>query len=229
MESRNESKNLHFGCYLFFALNANGQFPECWRLVWEHDLQNGIYNYDSVMVDTCISDTNWYENWANKVLYAKKWFCVILPNNALYIPECPYDSIVERNWTDIDSSFSNLRVGFQILENTFGQFVLRKEYPHITDSNSTGSKSFLIRFINYVNIDSAEQFLKNIDGINRQYYFNKCYKLLGNFKDYQEPSFQLGNLENNWIKEKAVNHYIVYHKRSLQWNILSIHSPMAGK
>jgi len=44
---------------------------------------------------------------------------------------------------------------FQIAENMFGTFILRKRYPEITDSTSLGSRGYLIKFQNYRNIFSV--------------------------------------------------------------------------
>ncbi|TAL66937.1 MAG: T9SS type A sorting domain-containing protein [Bacteroidetes bacterium] len=209
-------KSLIVSILLLFSIqNFTFADENCLQLVFPHQPDSLINNPDSVMVDTC-----------DGYFYTKKWFFVLLPVNSLNIPQAPPDSILEVGWDDIDTNFQSLRDGFEELENKFGMFTLRKQVPEMSDSNAIGSRVFMIRFNNYVRIDSVYYTLKSISGIQDCYYINAMAIFQSNMN---EPGFQMGEMENNPIKSKLFNFWYSYnyHSRSSQWNLLSIHIPLA--
>jgi hypothetical protein len=50
---------------LFVSSPAITQLDSCWKLCGPHDPENGFYNPDSIMVDTCVVPNR---------NYAKKWY-----------------------------------------------------------------------------------------------------------------------------------------------------------
>ena len=166
---------LFFFIYPQFAVSEEKK-DTCLKLYLPNEPDKDMYNPDSVMADTC--------NQINKnLLYAKHWFFIILPPKVLNIPEFNRDTIIERNWRDIDSSFINLRYGFFNVEKIFGNFILRKIAPDIIDTNSYGSRSFEIRFNNYVNIDSVQYFLQNIPNTFHALYDMRVKDLRSNLSE----------------------------------------------
>ena len=164
------------------------QIDSCWDMVLPHDPAHGYFNPDSVLYDTCLCKTKpWLPPYC-KYVYAKQWFGLNLPNGALNIPQAPRDSIILRNWRDIDSSFTDLRAGFENLENIFGNFSFMKVFPDDIDTNSIGSRYFKIRFDSYVNIDSASNLIDSIKGIKGGGY-------LGRYNYYENVNDSIYNNE----------------------------------
>ncbi len=160
-----------------------------------------------------------------KLRYAKKWFEVQFYNDPFNFPQAPRDSIIEATWHQIDTNMVELRNLYQGLEDLFGNFILRKEFPDCIDTNVVASKVYLIRFSNYTNIDSVINFLSN-ELIKKIYYLNNAVHLLSNIN---EQSFEMGNLKEDGIKSRLDNGCMDYHKNSLEWNLFSIHTPLVVK
>ncbi len=200
---------------------AGDTLDTCWTMVFPHDPDHGYYNPDSVLYDTCLCKTKpWLPPYC-KYVYAKQWFGLDLPKGALNIPKAPRDSIILRNWRDIDSSFTELRDGLQNIEDMFSSFIMRKEFPDYGDS----SNIFLLKFNYYFNIDSVVYYLKQIYTLVDAFYDYRYSVLASNY--LSEPGFELGNLKEDGIKSRLVNGCMDYHKNSLEWNLFSIHVPMA--
>jgi|GEM_PF-7027476 len=166
-----------------FSLNLRGLTYQdsCFRLIWEHNPEKEFENPDSVMYDSCKCGMNIFEfadsnrRWPREFFYADKWFWVNLPNGSLDVLQAPSDTTIIRHWTDISSSFTTLRNDFENLENTYGNFVLRKLYPEDIDT-LTSFKVWLIKLDNYVNIDSVETFLKNFEDYKFPYPYPPFYR-----------------------------------------------------
>ncbi len=143
--------------FMLFAYNyLYSQIDSSLKLLYPHDPDQHSFNPDSVMIDTCATTDPTFP-----VLYAYKWYNVFLPSGSLIIPCAPRDSIVYREWSDIDTNFIELREGFQMIENKFGPFILKKQYPDDTDSSHLGSRSCYIKFEKYFNIDTVTYYLNN--------------------------------------------------------------------
>lgn len=223
---KNEMKHTLFLLVIFifnFAITY-GQIDTCWNVVLQHNPENNIFNPDSVMYDTCLCKNKaWLPPYCEYV-YAKQWFGLDLPNGALNIPQAPRDSVILRNWRDIDSSFTDMREGFENLENIFGNFVFMKVYPDIIDTSKIASRYFNLRFDNYVKIDSASYLLHNIPDIETEGYLGRYSRLLSNLS---EPSFEFGHLKNSGIKSKLISRTTHYHERSAQWNVFGMKALLA--
>ncbi|TAL66796.1 MAG: T9SS type A sorting domain-containing protein [Bacteroidetes bacterium] len=148
----------------------------CWTMYKPHDPDHNSFNPDSVMWDTCVTGDH-------KVLYAYKWYYVILPVGALNVPWAPGDSLIYRDWRDIDSSFTELRNGFQLIENKFGPFIMKKQYPDEIDTSSIGSRSWYIKFEEYFNIDSIVYYLGGFIDPRYVSYDMRAYRLADNVND----------------------------------------------
>lgn len=149
----------------------------CWTLVNPHIPSRGLFNPDSVMVDSCLSNIDSNNIIFFKYLYAKQWFYFVIPYEAFYIP--PTDTIVPesyytKTWRDIDSNFHVLRDSLSSLEDKFGPFILKK-YSIGRDDTLFGGKSsaFKIIFDKYVNIDSVEKAINKIDSSVGGYYLSR--------------------------------------------------------
>ena len=92
----------------------------CFRLTIEHNPELLRFNPDSVMYDTCLSQGQVNYNFS----YAKKYFMLDLPYQALFVPELPWDTLVYRQWQDIDTSFISLRNKLDTLELFYGNYLL---------------------------------------------------------------------------------------------------------
>ena len=103
---------LFFFIILVQIQNIYCQSDSCLKLMPIDTIQ-GIMNPDSVMYDTCKCSN--YVTCPDR--YTKKWFALLLPYNAIKCEESPYDTILEFNWTNIDTSFQNLRNSFSNIEN----------------------------------------------------------------------------------------------------------------
>ncbi|OGU39421.1 MAG: hypothetical protein A2X61_11730 [Ignavibacteria bacterium GWB2_35_12] len=195
------------GFLSFFAQNAKAEdsLNPCWDMVLPHDPDHGFYNPDSVLYDTCLCKVKpWLPPYC-EYMYAKQWFGIDLPNGALNIPQAPRDSIILRNWRDIDSSFTDMRAGFENLENVFGNFVFKKVYPDIIDTEKIASRYFNLRFDNYVKIDSASYLLHQIPDIKTEGYLGR-YDFIKSVNDSNDDK-----LNNFNIIPNPCNDYIQIH------------------
>lgn len=150
----------------------------CWRMYYPHDPDHNSFNPDSVMLDTCATIDPEYP-----VLYAYKWYYVILPVVALNVPWAPRDSLILRDWRDIDPSFIELRNGFQMIENKFSPFIMKKQYPDETDTSSLGSRSWYIKFEEYFNIDSVVYYMSRFIDPRYVSYDMRAYRFTDNVND----------------------------------------------
>jgi hypothetical protein len=139
----------------------------CLVLLENHFQDQDISNPDSVLIDTCLcSDIHWTEC---EYLYAKQWFEILFPIGSINLPYYPADTIIYINWDDIDSSFTEIREKLLNMYTAFGQYSMQKVYPDIIDPSRSGSRYFLIKFDDYCNIDSVEEYLIGISDVKAKY------------------------------------------------------------
>ena len=134
-------------------------------------------NPDSVKVDSCI-DSETYGQYYAKQFFWVKFTYNVLPRTEIYTP----DTIIEYKWYNIDTSYQETRQGFQLLEQTFGNFWLREELPNKPDTTLFLPRCLLLRFENYVNIDSIIKYVNEIKLINYLYYMRR-YGSVPNVED----------------------------------------------
>jgi len=206
-----------------FSLHAKGQTYQdsCFRQIWEHNPEKEFENPDSVMYDSCecgdIFKYFYNNDWTlpKQYFYAKQWFLVDLPFGALDVPQGPPDTVIIRNWSDISTTFSNLRTGLEEMDNIFGNYILQKRFPEDVDSSYGTSTVFLIKFDEYVKIDSVENFLNSVTDINyplymRAYNFNPFISVKDNltindFILYPQPANDFIIIEYSLLLNSNIN------------------------
>jgi len=152
---------------------AWAQYPICWTSITPpNDTLHLFVNPDSVMIDTCSGSSTFHHR------YAAKWFRIEFQKVIFYIPSSSnIDTIIDRGWRDIDTNQIIMRAAFDSVEVHFGSFVLQKAFPGAGDTttlfNLLQSQIFLLKFNNYVDIDSAQAMLKTIPSVNA-YYQNRA-------------------------------------------------------
>ena len=154
----------------------------CWKM-YRHDPKNNYFNPDSVMYDSCLCPGN--EDYPPcDYIYAKKWFSITFKNKDPFnFPIGPYDTLYIATWQQLDSTQSELRKIFQNIENIFGTFILKKDFPEVIDSNRPASRIYLIKFDNYVNIWNVSDSFKNSDKLQDVYYLNAVSHYLTDIKE----------------------------------------------
>ncbi|MBI5325293.1 MAG: hypothetical protein HZB41_08500 [Ignavibacteriae bacterium] len=185
--------------FTIFAQNAKAldTLNPCWRMYYPHDPDHNSFNPDSVMLDTCAT-TNPIE----PVLYAYKWYLVILPPGALNVPEAPRDTLIYRDWRDIDTNFIELREGFLNIENKFSPFIMRKEHPEGVDTSSLGSRSWLIKFEEYFNIDSVVFYLSSIQNLTFAGYDMRAARFDDVYQNTVRNGAEIIDIKQNQPSEK---------------------------
>jgi hypothetical protein len=160
-------KVLFFSFLSFFLLTSQSysQVPDSCLKILCLPQDSTFVNPDSVRVDSCFGSPTYGELYATHFFYIKFKYNV-LPRPGIY----PKDTIIEYTWQDIDTSYSDTREGFQQLEQEFGSFWLREEIPDFPDTTQVLPRTLLLRFEDYINIDSVENFVKNIQLVSYGYY-----------------------------------------------------------
>ncbi|MEP7234879.1 MAG: hypothetical protein ABI778_06245 [Ignavibacteriota bacterium] len=162
-----------FAC--FTAEKGDAQISSCWASITPpNDTLPPYHQYanpDSVMVDTCSGSATYQHR------YAAKWFRVEFQKVIFSIPAATnLDTSIDRGWRDIPTIDTAIRDGFDSIELHYGTFVLQKAYPGADDTTNiffSQSQVFLLKFDNYVDIDSAQSMLKTIPSIYT-YYQNRA-------------------------------------------------------
>jgi hypothetical protein len=98
--------------------------------------------------------------------FAKGWFQVEFAYYLLPTPVGNPDTVIDRSWTDIDASYEETRGSFEQIEEKYGQFILRKLQPDVTDTSLGRSSIFALRFNAIQNIDSMTLVLREIPGVD---------------------------------------------------------------
>jgi hypothetical protein len=152
--------------FMLFASSLSfSQLDTCWTMAEVHDPENGSWNPDSIMVDTCEAEPKYY---------VKKWYEFHTDQIIIDVPAYPRDSIVESQWTDIDTSFSEIRSDLEEMEKTYGSFYFKKAFPDFIDTTKLASRVYYIRFVNYVDQESVESYLKSCSSIHNVWFIWSC-------------------------------------------------------
>lgn len=195
--------------FCFFVTEAESQTYQdsCIRIIWEHNPEYGYFNPDSVLIDSCMCPDMIWE--FCPYLYANRWYKLYLPNGAINLPAYPHDTTIYVSWQDIDTNFVELRQKFSEMESIFGNFIFKKVSPEIIDTFALGSRHFVIKFDDYLLIDSVVQFLKTFPDIeNPGYTFHlanysdvkNSNNIFSEFFIYPNPSYGIINIEFNLEK-----------------------------
>ena len=145
----------------------------CYTLNWP-----SLYsNPDSILVDTCLSDS------AHTVFFVKRGSEVEFAVKAISLLWAPSGTDLEVTWESIDTAYPTLRAAFDSIENKFGSFMLKKEFPE--DTSSVASQSFYLIFNTYVLYDSISAAISAIEGVH--YYFNWPVILFGVKDSHDKP------------------------------------------
>jgi hypothetical protein len=179
-----KSSFLLFVLMLFLSVESPVQTEDldpCWIIpCLDTEYMQGI-NPDTLAIDTCgfYEESGIYFNsheWCElirsyespivlqfitqKRYYSKRGWKIIFKVNALNFPWAPEDSILECSWNDIDTAYPEIREKFQIIEDKYGIFKLRKVYP--ADTITEQSRRFSLHFPNFVNTIDVGTALMNI-------------------------------------------------------------------
>jgi len=148
---------------LFSAGKSQAQPNPCWKLVCPHDPANGMFNPDSVYVDTCQTSENYYST------YVKNWIDVILSSGWKQLfPKYNPDTTLFVDYENLDSNFIMYKRTLKFIDSIYGHFTIRKKYPECVDLELFASDLYRICFDNYINI---YQFKHTIDSINTYYKY----------------------------------------------------------
>jgi len=115
-------------------------------------------NSDSVKVDICSGSQYLTEFSKNKFTAAFLYY--IIPDSF-----APNEDTATHTWQDIDTTYSNLRKGFDTIEQRFGAFTLQHMSENAPDTNKDG-KTWWVNFDMYANIDSVFSYLLRLRDIN---------------------------------------------------------------
>jgi hypothetical protein len=94
--------------------------------------------------------------------YATKWWSINFAYYVIHRTPASYDTTIELPWTSIDTAYAALRSAFAALEAKYGTLHLKEYAPNDIDSTDGASKSYKLRFDNYVCVDSV---LKDMDSM----------------------------------------------------------------
>ena len=132
----------------------------CLKMVCPHDPDNGYYNWDSIKVDSCVGSPT-FNRW-----YAKKYYYICF-KDSLYVFESKHLNIdTAITWTGIDTSFHEIRNSFHLIEQIFGEFII-KRFPYYSNDNAFLRRPVVnLEFKNYFFADSVINFISKIEGIS---------------------------------------------------------------
>lgn len=177
----------------FAGLSFSAYSQNCLKLL-PNEEYNSWFNPDSVKIDTCTNSPT-YEKWYSKYGYA---FGIL---NYLFKPS-PIQISARMTWQDIDSLYDTQRQQFEILEQKFGKFTIRRHEEHTNDSMHLAHPVFVIDFDNYNLVDSVVFYMKMIDSILCPGLKNQPYATSVNFEQ-TENSYNkiqiISNTNNNLI------------------------------
>ena len=198
----------------------------CWQEVTQEIIRSPLTTPYPLYVDTCLVNqgTQWIF-----ALYAKQdlEFSFGVNNRVNSIPPIPNDSTVEITWRDIDTGYSAIRSMLSDVEDRFGSFYMRRKYP--SDTITSLANIYLVRFSDYVNIDSVINTVMNAR-VSAQVHYEFVNATLDVPNDRGllplEPYLNLrmgdppANNENDFW-----GNYL--HRLGFQWNIWQQKFPMA--
>ncbi len=176
-------------------------------------------------VDTTGISTNFFPNgpYPTGRIYAKQYWHVELPSNALRLGYGAIDSIITVSWTAIDTSFHALRDSFQVLESAYGvTLTLRKVYP--TDTTGLNDRIYWLSFDEYLNTDSIAGRVSGFPGVTCAYIGGIKVTLSVPNDMSLKPNtpisdIQMGSADLFWEP--------YFHKLGWQWGFYKMNLPMA--
>jgi hypothetical protein len=161
-----------------FGFKLKAQMPNCYcipKLDTEYGL--GIKNYenkDSVAIDSCyhnemnltcngiiLAASPTLELQKSHKILAKRWWSVWFDlDDVILLPKYPKDTIIDITFDAISEKYPDIKLKFFELEQNFGTFKLRKNFPQY--DSGPESQSFKIYFYTYVNAGDIEDSIRNI-------------------------------------------------------------------
>jgi len=177
---------------------------------WDSTFSNPYF----VKVDSC-TDSPTYGEYYGKDIFRLKFEYNIIPRDYL----APEDTIIEYTWQDILPQYSNAINDFQNIELNFGTFYFRESFPNEPDTTEFVKRGLLLRFIDYVHIDSVEKALANIESV-KSAGFNGWFTILTSVNEseinhrtmvYPNPATDYIEFENSIdFNSKVIAIYDVY-------------------
>ncbi len=137
------------------AENGYAQVPDsCFKLLGSNtghvEYDSTFRNPDSIYIDSCLSSPTYLHR------FAKQWYSLQFKyGTMLRIPAGPLDTTINVEWTQIDTSYSATRAGFDTLQQKFTHFILHKSLPEYGDTSDFNSNDFDVKFDSLVDIDSV--------------------------------------------------------------------------
>ena len=127
---------------------------------WD-SVMNALYNPDSVMKDTC-------GHYRGRMGIGK-----LGPHFSfagLTFPWAPAGTILETQWTTIDTFYSEIRNGFRFIYDSLCPFVIRKVHPDDTLNWDSRSVEYALHFQEYVPLDTIHGYLWMIRQKDQTFY-----------------------------------------------------------
>ncbi len=215
-----------FQCILFGLMvastSASAQLSNpCLKLLNDPD-DSTWQNPDSIYVDSCPASSTYLHLFAKETFSVQFFYGSVLP-----VPGASPDTIIEVEWTQIDTAYSATRAGFDSLQQRFGHFILKNTQPNIVDTNHIGSKIFALSFDSIVDVNVVSDSLKTIPLVEYAGYSNRSGILSGitniNNNDKTRPSIIFNAttseitindenlLENNTLDIFSTTGQLIYH------------------
>jgi hypothetical protein len=138
-------------------ISLNSQTQDSCLKVYNNYLDSTFTNPYLVKVDSC-SDSPTYGDYYGKEFFLLYFHYNIIPRD--YIAS--EDTIIEYTWQDILPIYNDDRDAFYEIEQKFGSFYFREHAPQEVDTTIYINRSLSLRFDNYVNIDSVENYFSII-------------------------------------------------------------------
>lgn len=173
--------------FFFTGISTKAVPDSCLKMVTPHDRWNGM-NRDSVMADSCHNSPT-YGKW-----YSKKGY-FFGTENYPFNPK-PISESDRKTWRDIDSQFATTRDGFELLEQKFGEFTIRRYEDGGDDSMHLEAPTFIIDFKNYQLVDSVIYYVEKIDSVMGCNLNNYPFDLFVQYNSNCE-NFEFNIIRNN--------------------------------
>jgi hypothetical protein len=161
---------------LLISINLYSAPPDSCLKVYNNYLDSTFTNPYLVKVDSCSNSPNYGE------FYGKEFFLLNFHYNIIprdYIAS--EDTIIEYTWQDILPIYNDDRDAFYEIEQKFGNFKFKENFPNNPDTTITVKRSLSLIFDNYVNIDSAEKALSIITSVRSSLFYG-WFKYLTSFE-----------------------------------------------
>ncbi|MGE3800308.1 MAG: S8 family serine peptidase [Candidatus Kapaibacterium sp.] len=177
---------------------------------------------DSMMIDTTGMTDSIYTYYPFEGrLYSKGGIWVRFDVNAIQLGYGEPDSTISVNWTMIDTSYSQIRSGFESIEYNYGNFVLNKLYPE--DTVGSAAQEFVMVFDSLINMDLVMDSLNSLDNVRTSFRsFPKKITKLTNDPGLN-PSLEYDQLVVGGPNMGYWRHFKLGHL----WYIYKAHLPMA--